>query len=164
MYLTEQEYYVLKGLKNNIPYKEIKEGVKKNFGIQMGMNDPIIEALYQKYGIKNGGGVELCQKADLCKVDIISEDEIPYYQYDSDKPYYRKQLVKKIVLTKREIKRLFKYINKKTNAKDDDKFAITLQENGLGWSAFVRDSNGETYMLGANIDGDICSDKELDEW
>ena len=76
MFLTEDEFKILCGLKMGLNSKKIKE----KFGIQIYTNDPRIGSLCKKYGVKDKW--ELIDVANMKKVEVFSQDEIPYYTYE----------------------------------------------------------------------------------
>ncbi len=78
MYLTKEEFIVLKGIKEGLVSHQIKE----KYGISVGTIDPKMEALYAKYGANDKQ--DLVKKADLDKVEICEKENIPYFEYDND--------------------------------------------------------------------------------
>ena len=64
MYLTEEEFKILKGLILGLSFAEINRKLNK----PLRTCDPRFDSLYQKYGVVNS--IELIKKADLKKVTV----------------------------------------------------------------------------------------------
>lgn len=76
MYLTEEEFTILKGFKLGLNYTEISKCLNK----PLRTCDPRIDSLYQKYGVVDK--IELIKKANLNKITVANIEEIPYLKYD----------------------------------------------------------------------------------
>ena len=80
MYLTEDEFKILLGIRDKLTNR----GIEEKYGVKMGMNDPRIVALAKKYGINiysNTLRKELVEKADLSKIKIVDKNDMPYFKY-----------------------------------------------------------------------------------
>lgn len=92
MFLTEDEFIILSAIKIGLNSTEIKE----KFDIELVENDLRLSALYQKYGACSIN--ELLQIADLKKVEILSKEKIPYYQYEGSELVYKIKICKNDVI------------------------------------------------------------------
>ena len=107
MILTEDEFIILSAIKIGLNNTEIKE----KFGIELFVNDSRISALFQKYGA--GSINKLLQGADLKKVEILSKEKIPYYQYEGS------ELVHKIKICKNDVINLIKFFENVSDSEQE---------------------------------------------
>lgn len=148
MFLTEDEFKILCGLKMGLNSKKIKE----KFGIQIYTNDPRIGSLCKKYGVKDKW--ELIDAANMKKVEVFSQDEIPYYTYekaDDNKEVYT--LVNKIKITKQDVQRLYKFIK---TTPDDCEYELIFDEDFYNIYKFLTVKNlatGEKFEISTLVDG-----------
>ena len=155
MYLTEDEYKILCGLKERLNSQQIKE----KYGLTVYFNDPRIGSLCKKYGVKDKS--ELRDVADMDKVEVLSQDKIPYYTYekaDDNKEVYT--LVNKIRVTKRDVRRLYEFLEK---APDDNEYELIFDEDFNNIYKFLTVKNlttGEKFEISTLIDGQDCTEKE----
>lgn len=96
MYLTNEECTILNLILKGLNHSEINQITN----LKLCTNDPRIDSLYQKYGVYSR--IELTQKADLSKVEVVDLKDMPYFEYDDS------QLVKKIPVSKKDIQTLMK--------------------------------------------------------
>ena len=94
MYLTEEEFKILQGLKLGLSFTEISKELNK----PLRTCDPRIDSLYQKYRVIDR--LELSKKADLKKVTVANIEEIPYWEYEGT------QLVQSIPICKKAVENL----------------------------------------------------------
>ncbi len=115
MFLTEEEFITLSAIVMEMSKKEIKE----KFGITFYMNDTRISNLCKKYGIKNKGNIrgQIVEKADMKKVQVFKQAEIPYYQYEQNGKFH--ELVHKVKITKEDVLKLSKYFENVTDNKQE---------------------------------------------
>lgn len=117
MYLTNEEFTILKGFANGLSREEINKQLSKT----LKTNDCRVDALYQKYGVDNRK--QLLEKADLEKIEVCNKEIIPYWKYDENY-----QLISEIYLSKKDVITLMKYLR---NEQDENKlFKITYSNNG----------------------------------
>lgn len=146
MYLTEDEFKVLSGIKEGLSHTEIKE----KYGVQMYTNDPRISSLAKKYGVDiHCGNIRkgLIEKADMSKVEVVSKDEMPYFKYIDF------ELADYIDLCKRDVEKLSEYFK---NRPDNEYHTHRLwrTEDGLGTTLGIQDlATGEITKLHTFIDG-----------
>lgn len=137
MYLTNEEFIILKGLANGLSREEINKQLLKT----LKTNDCRIDALYQKYGVINRK--QLLEKADLEKVEVCNKETIPYWKYDEND-----QLVSEIYLSKKDIEKL---INIVKNEKDVNKcFKLTYCDNG----GFYQEIKLDNKTINTIVDGE----------
>lgn len=128
MYLTEEEFIILKGFKNGTPRAEINKQLLKT----LKTNDCRVDALYQKYGAMNI--IQLLEKADWEKVEVCQKENIPYWKYNEND-----QLISEIYLSKNDIERLMNLVK---NEKDANKrFKLTYCDNGGFYQEIKLDTN-----------------------
>ena len=117
MYLTEEEFKILQGLKFGLSFTEISKGLNKS----LRTCDPRIDSLYQKYGVLDR--LELSKKADLKKVTVANIEEIPYWEYEGT------QLVQSIPICKKAVENIISLL---LQVEDDKKeFKIIYSANKL---------------------------------
>ena len=117
MYLTEEEFKILQGLKFGLSFTEISKELNKS----LRTCDPRIDSLYQKYGVIDR--LELSKKADLKKVTVANIEEIPYWEYEGT------QLVQSIPICKKAVENI---ISLHLQVEDDKKeFKIIYSANKL---------------------------------
>lgn len=137
MYLTEEEFIILKGFKNGTPRAEINKQLSKT----LKTNDCRVDALYQKYDAMNI--IQLLKKADLEKVEVCNKETIPYWKYNEND-----QLVSEIYLSKNDIEKLFEIVK---NEKDDRKlFKLTYCDNG----GFYQEIKLENKTITTTVNGE----------
>ena len=138
MYLTEEEFIILKSFKNGTPRAEINKQLSKT----LKTNDCRVDALYQKYGAMNI--IQLLEKADLEKVEVCKKETIPYWKYNEDE-----QLVSEIYLSKDDIEKLKNLVK---NEKDANKrFKLTYCDNG----GFYQEIKLDDEPINIIVDGEI---------
>lgn len=117
MYLTEEEFKILKGLTLGLSFTEISRKLNK----PLRTCDPRIDSLYQKYGVNNR--IELIEKANLKKVTVAKIEEIPYWKYENT------QLVQSIPICKKAVENIISLLSQV----EDDKreFKIIYSANKL---------------------------------
>ncbi len=136
MYLTNEEFIILKGLANGLSREEINKQLLKT----LKTNDCRIDALYQKYGVINRK--QLLEKADLEKVEVCNKETIPYWKYDEND-----QLISEIYLSKKDVVTIMKYLE---NEQDENKlFKITYSNNG---GFFYQELKFENKTVSTKID------------
>ena len=117
MYLTEEEFKILQGLKFGLSFTEISKELNKS----LRTCDPRIDSLYQKYGVIDR--LELSKKADLKKVTVANIEEIPYWEYEGT------QLVQSIPICKKAVENIISLL---LQIEDDKKeFKIIYSANKL---------------------------------
>lgn len=117
MYLTEEEFKILQGLKLGLSFTEISKELNK----PLRTCDPRIDSLYQKYGVIDR--LELSKKADLKKVTVANIEEIPYWEYEGT------QLVQSIPICKKAVENIISLL---LQVEDDKKeFKIIYSANKL---------------------------------
>ena len=117
MYLTEEEFKILQGLKLGLSFTEISKELNKS----LRTCDPRIDSLYQKYGVLDR--LELSKKADLKKVTVANIEEIPYWEYEGT------QLVQSIPICKKAVENIISLL---LQVEDDKKeFKIIYSANKL---------------------------------
>lgn len=117
MYLTEEEFKILQGLKLGLSFTEISKELNKS----LRTCDPRIDSLYQKYGVIDR--LELSKKADLKKVTVANIEEIPYWEYEGT------QLVQSIPICKKAVENIISLL---LQVEDDKKeFKIIYSANKL---------------------------------
>ena len=117
MYLTEEEFKILQGLKFGLSFTEISKELNKS----LRTCDPRIDSLYQKYGVLDR--LELSKKADLKKVTVANIEEIPYWEYEGT------QLVQSIPICKKAVENIIILL---LQVEDDKKeFKIIYSANKL---------------------------------
>lgn len=117
MYLTEEEFKILQGLKFGLSFTEISKELNKS----LRTCDPRIDSLYQKYGVLDR--LELSKKADLKKVTVANIEEIPYWEYEGT------QLVQSIPICKKAVENIISLL---LQVEDDKKeFKIIYSANKL---------------------------------
>ena len=136
MYLTNEEFIILKGFANGLSREKINEQLSKT----LKTNDCRIDALYQKYGANNR--IQLLEKADLQKVEVCNKETIPYWKYDEND-----QLITEIYLSKKDIIKLMKILEKEQN--ENKLFKITYSNNG----GFYQELKMEDNIVSTKIDG-----------
>ena len=159
MYLTEDEFKILLGIRDKLTNR----GIEEKYGVKMGMNAPRIVALAKKYGINiysNTLRKELVEKADLSKIKIVDKNDMPYFKYIDY------ELADYIDINKRDIEQLIEYFKYISNGKKYHTHRLYRTEDGLGTILYIQDlETGKTSKLRANIDGeDYIGDdmKEID--
>lgn len=117
MYLTEEEFKILKDLNLGLSFTEISKKLNK----PLRTCDPRIDSLYQKYGVVNR--IELIKKADLKKVTVAKIEGIPYWEYENT------QLVQSIPICKKAVENIISLLSQV----EDDKreFKIIYSANKL---------------------------------
>ena len=131
MYLTKDELTILQGLKENLSYAEIS----KKLSEPLRTCDSRVNSLYQKYGVNNRQ--DLVKRANLDKIEVAKAEQIPYWQYDGT------QLVQKIPVCKRDVKRLLKLLEKK---KKKEKFNLVYSSNYLYRFMYLEIPSGKEYI------------------
>ncbi len=155
MYLTEDEYKILCGLKERLNSQQIKE----KYGLTVYFNDPRIGSLCKKYGVKDKS--ELRDVADMDKVEVLSQDKIPYYTYekaDDNKEVYT--LVNKIRVTKRDIERLYKFFDM---VEDYHEYELIYDDDFFNMYKSLsvkRPITGEKFEISTLIDGQDYTEEE----
>ena len=154
MFLTEDEFKILCGIKMGLNSKKIKE----IFGIQIYTNDPRIGSLCKKYGVKDKW--ELIDVANMKKVEVFSQDEIPYYTYEkanANKEVYT--LVNKIKITKQDVQRLSEFFE---TTPDDCEYELIFDEDFYNIYKFITVKNlatGEKFEISTLFDGEDYTGK-----
>lgn len=117
MYLTEEEFKILKGLTLGLSFAEINRKLNK----PLRTCDPRIDSLYQKYGVANR--IELIKKAAPKKVTVAKIKGIPYWKYENT------QLVQSIPICKKAVENIISLLSQV----EDDKreFKIIYSANKL---------------------------------
>ncbi len=144
MYLTQEEFIILKCTQNGIDKQDMNKFLSK----KICFNDPRIDALCQKYDAEHRG--ELLEKADIKKVEIRSRKNMPYFEYDDNM-----QLVKRIPMRKRDVNKLVKFFE---NVEDEYKeFKITYSQNGCYFMRYMKID--DKYIFN-EVDGTDYSEEE----
>lgn len=134
MYLTEEEFVILSAYKMNLTNNDIF----KHFGIRIYTNDPRVDSLYKKYGVKDR--IALIQKADLKKVEVCeSVEDIPFFTYDDNK-----QLVKVIRICKKDVISLLKILE--TVQYENKSFQLVQCSNTLNEYLCVKIGDTEKFL------------------
>ena len=131
MYLTKDELTILQDLKENLSYAEISKKLNK----PLRTCDSRIDSLYQKYGADNRQ--DLVKRANLDKIEVAKAEQIPYWQYDGT------QLVQKIPVCKRDVKRLLKLLE---NEDEKEKFNLVYSSNYLYRFMYLEIPSGKEYI------------------
>ncbi len=148
MYLTEDEFKVLLGIKDCLSNK----GIEEKYGVKMGMNDPRIISLARKYGVdiySDKMRFEIIEKADLSKIKIVTREEMPYFEYID------LELTDYIDINKRDVEQLVVYFKNLSDESWNHTHRLYRTEDGLGTILYIRDlKTNKISKLRANIDGD----------
>ncbi len=148
MYLTEDEFKVLLGLKERLSNKQIEE----KYGVQMGMNDPRVFALAKKYGVDTCNPYfyrQIAEKADLSKVQIVSRAEMPYFEYC----YY--ELADYVDIDKNDAEKIWSYF--KDLPDDTPAQRLLKTEDGLGYCLRIKNlQTNQTTTIRIVADGEDC--------
>lgn len=131
MYLTSEELIILQGLKENLGYAEISRMLNE----PLRTCDGRVNSLYQKYGVDNRH--DLVKRANLDKVEVARIENIPYWQYEGT------QLVQKIPVCKRDVKRLLKLLEQEETRKS---FNLVYSSNYLYKFMYLEKSNKKEYI------------------
>lgn len=131
MYLTSEELIILQGLKENLGYAEISRKLNE----PLRTCDGRVNSLYQKYGVDNRH--DLVKRANLDKVEVARIENIPYWQYEGT------QLVQKIPVCKRDVKRLLKLLEQEETRKS---FNLVYSSNYLYKFMYLEKSNKKEYI------------------
>lgn len=132
MYLTEEEFKILQGLKFGLSFTEISKELNKS----LRTCDPRIDSLYQKYGVIDR--LELSKKADLKKVTVANIEEIPYWEYEGT------QLVQSIPICKKAVENIISLL---LQVEDDKKeFKIIYSANKLNKFWLLDNGDEKIYL------------------
>ena len=149
MYLTEDEFKVLLGIRDRLTNSQIKE----KYGIQMYTNDPRITSLAKKYGVFDCTGSiksNIIEKADLSKIEVVSKEETPYFEYIN---YW--ELANYINISKREVDLLMEYFKNVSKEDSEKRYRLYETEDGLGSSLYIRDlKTNNISRLRTFVDGE----------
>ena len=121
MYLTEEEFKILQGLKFGLSFTEISKELNKS----LRTCDPRIDSLYQKYGVIDR--LELSKKADLKKVTVANIEEIPYWEYEGT------QLVQSIPICKKAVENIISLLLQVEDDKKEFKIIYTANKLNKFW-------------------------------
>lgn len=137
MYLTEEEFKILKGLTLGLSFAEINRKLNK----PLRTCDPRIDSLYQKYGVNNR--IELIKKADLKKVTVAKIEGIPYWKYENA------QLVQSIPICKKAVENIISLLSQV----EDDKreFKIIYSANKLNKFLLLDNGVEKIYLYRQKI-------------
>lgn len=137
MYLTEEEFKILKGLTLGLSFAEINRKLNK----PLRTCDPRIDSLYQKYGVVNR--IELIKKADLKKVTVAKIEGIPYWKYENT------QLVQSIPICKKAVENIISLLSQV----EDDKreFKIIYSANKLNKFLLLDNGVDKIYLYRQKI-------------
>ena len=137
MYLTEEEFKILKGLILGLSFAEINRKLNK----PLRTCDPRIDSLYQKYGVVNS--IELIKKADLKKVTVEKIEGIPYLKYENT------QLVQSIPICKKAVENIISLLSQV----EDDKreFKIIYSANKLNKFLLIDNGVEKIYLYRQKI-------------
>ena len=137
MYLTEEEFKILKGLTLGLSFAEINRKLNK----PLRTCDPRIDSLYQKYGVVNR--IELIKKADLKKVTVAKIEGIPYWKYENT------QLVQSIPICKKAVENIISLLSQV----EDDKreFKIIYSANKLNKFLLLDNGVEKIYLYRQKI-------------
>ena len=143
MYLTNDEFLILSGIKMGLSYQEIS----KKFGLKICTNDPRIGSLCQKYGVESPK--ELIKTAELKKVEVRETQDIPYFEYDEN----GFNLVKKISITKKDVEKIWNFFENMPANKPYELIAVddfyNMQQN-----LEIQDpGTGKKSQIASTIDG-----------
>lgn len=132
MYLTEEEFKILKGLTIGLSFPEISQKLNK----PLRTCDPRIDSLYQKYGVANR--IELIKKADLKKVTVAKIEGIPYWKYENT------QLVQSIPICKKAVESIMKLLEQE----EDDRrvFELIYSSNKLSKFLLLKRGTEKVYI------------------
>lgn len=148
MYLTEDEFKILLGIKEDLTAK----GIEEKYGIKMYTNDPRLVALAKKYGVDLESYTikkDIKEKADLSKIKIVTREEMPHFKYIGY------ELADYIDINKRDIEQLVKYFKDKSSENSWHTHRLYRTEDGLGTILYIQDlKTGQLSKLRANIDGE----------
>ena len=156
MYLTDEEFKVLLGIKEGLSYGEIYH----KYGVYMGMNDPRINSLLRKYCPEFTPYYRtfLRQNVDLSKVKVVSKNEMPYFKYIEN------QLADYIDINKRDVEQLVEYFKNLSNEPWAPTHRLYRTDDGLSSAFYIQDlKTGKRSKLRINIDGDDYVGDELKE-
>ncbi len=141
MYLTENEYKVLLGIRNRLTNSQMKE----KYGIHMFTNDPRVTSLAKKYGVFHctDGSIKsnIMKKVDFSKIEVVPKEEMPYFQY------VNMHLADYIDINKKDVNKLIKYFK---TVPDNDLFythRLYRIEDGLGTELYIKDLKTGKMML-----------------
>ena len=137
MYLTEEEFKILKGLTLGLSFAEINRKLNK----PLRTCDPRIDSLYQKYGVVNR--IELIKKADLKKVTVAKIEGIPYWKYENT------QLVQSIPICRKAVENIISLLSQV----EDDKreFKIIYSANKLNKFLLLDNGVDKIYLYRQKI-------------
>ena len=149
MYLTEDEFKVLLGIRDRLTSSQMKE----KYGIQMYTNDPRITSLAKKYGVFDCPGSiksNIIEKADFSKIEVVSREEMPYFEYIN---YW--ELAEYIDISKREVDLLVEYFKNVSKEDSEKSYRLYKTEGGLGSSLYIRDlKTNKISRLRTFVDGE----------
>ncbi len=137
MYLTEEEFKILKGLTSGLSFTEISRKLNK----PLRTCDPRIDSLYQKYEVNNR--IELIKKADLKKVTVSKIEGMPYWKYENT------QLVQSIPICKKAVENIISLLSQV----EDDKreFKIIYSANKLNKFLLLDNGVEKIYLYRQKI-------------
>ena len=121
MYLTEEEFKILQGLKFGLSFTEISKELNK----PLRTCDPRIDSLYQKYGVIDR--LELSKKADLKKDTVANIVEIPYCEYEGT------QLVQSIPICKKAVENIISLLLQDEDDKKEFKIIYSANKLNKFW-------------------------------
>lgn len=132
MYLTKEEYQILKGLKSGLSFAEINQELKT----PIRTCDPRVESLCQKYGVDDRN--ELVKKADLNKATVANIEEMPYWKYEGS------QLVQTLPICKKALKSIIQLLEQEED--DKKEFELIYSSNKLNKFIMLSDGAKKTYI------------------
>lgn len=131
MYLTQDEFVTLSGIKLGLSNHQIS----KKFNISVSATMKTKGNLCKKYGVKNHWG-ELAEIADLKKVEVREENDIPFFQYEDS------FLVQKIKICKKDVMALAKLFKQEKDERQEYELILNKDFNNMFNLLYVK--NPET--------------------
>lgn len=120
MYLTQDEFVTLSGIKLGLSSRQIS----KKFKISVTAAMKARGNLCKKYGVKNHWS-ELNEIADLKKVEVREENNIPFFQYENS------FLVQKIKICKGDVITLLKLFEQENDNKKEYELILNEDFNNM---------------------------------
>ncbi len=115
MYLTKEEFMALSGIKLGLSYRQIARKFKTSeTAVKIACHN-----LFKKYGVLDR--LQLFEVADLKKVEVKEENNIPFFQYEEH------FLVQKIKISKRDVINLAKLFEKEND--NEKEYELILNED-----------------------------------
>lgn len=143
MYLTQDEFVTLSGIKLGLSSQQIS----KKFVISVNRVLIARHNLCKKYGVKSHW-TELAEIADLKKVEVREENDIPFFQYMD------LCLVQKIKINKADVNNLVKFFEQENDDEKEYELILNKDFNNAFNSLYIKNLETEKTEEIKNILGD----------